>query len=246
MLEYLKKPYSEIVETPEMSDYERMERTYEKEIEKFQEIFGIFIKLFELKMTKAIYIGAGADLEPVHRLENIAEFIHIDGQPNSEFGTKTYGDIMSNGCDGFSRPRFIPDLERNMEKIGMVLRSVEKNLRIYSNRRQEVKYYTNTAIPEHYGILREILSDADTLIISRHDPDSIFLDGMKNKLHFIGFSTTYFGPDEIDNPNSITARLNRGEIRDKFSSFTYVWGGGMQTLDAWEDFLKISNNHFED
>ncbi len=190
---------------------------------------------------KAIYIGAGTDVEPVHRLENIAEFIYIDGQPNSEFGTKLFGNIMSNGYDGFSRPRFIPNLERNMEKIGMELRSVKRNLRIYSNGRQEVKYYTNTAIPDHYGILKEMLSDADTLIISAHDPDSIFLDGMKNKLHFIGFSNTYFGP-ESDNSNGIIARLNRGEIKNKFSSFTYVWGDGMQAFGDWRDFLKISTD----
>ena len=41
-------------------------------------------------MNKAVYIGAGTDLVPVIVIDDIKEFIYIDSQPFSEFGTHAY------------------------------------------------------------------------------------------------------------------------------------------------------------
>ena len=55
-------------------------------------------------MKKAKYIGAGIDLEPILKYNEILEWIYIDSQPLSEF--------RIDRIKGFERDSFIPNLKK--------------------------------------------------------------------------------------------------------------------------------------
>ena len=188
---------------------------------------------------KAVYIGAGIDLRPLTVLTNIKEFYYLDGQPNSEFGTLK--SIRPNGTNGFSRPNFIPMLDEEMKKNKMNLINIDNNLRVYSNGKQKVKYYTNTAIPGHYDIIKEDIKNFTTLIVAGHDPDSIILESSHNKINFVGFeNTSYYNESNsyIENYNSVIHRLHNGNIENKFNQFSYYKQGKMLYFNSWKDFYE--------
>ncbi len=195
----------------------------------------------------AVYVGAGVDIRPIQNLKYIKTFYYIDGQPFSEFGTDQAQEWENGGwtgkfTDGFSRPKFIPELDKIMTSINMKLTNRFDNLRIYSDGDQTVHYYTNTAIPEHYEKIKDTIRNFDTLIIAGHDPDSLFLDATINKIHFIGFEGTIFhneneiegGPDE---PNGITNKLHIEEITNRFDKYTYIHDNGAHlSFDDWKSY----------
>jgi hypothetical protein len=83
----------------------------------------------------AVYIGAGTDIRPIQFLKYIKTFYYIDGQPFSEFGTIQAqewedGQWTGNFTNGFSRPKFIPELDKNMTSINMELINTIDNRRI--------------------------------------------------------------------------------------------------------------------
>ena len=67
--------------------------------------------------THALYIGAGKDTLPFIYCKWIDTFECIDSQPESEFGILKSGRITKYGYDVFSRPNFIPELEKSKEDI---------------------------------------------------------------------------------------------------------------------------------
>jgi len=177
----------------------------------------------------AIYIGAGTDLRPVNYIKYIKNFIYLDSQPNSEFGIKQAlewndGEHTGKFTDGFSRPKFIKNLDSEMNNNNFNLINVNDNLRVYSNKEQIINYYTNISIPELYKKINKNIENFDTLIVAGHDPDSIILDATKNNIHFIGFEGTCYSPDDNppDNPNSIITRLHNEEISNRFNKYTYI------------------------
>ncbi len=198
----------------------------------------------------AVYIGAGDDIRPIKFLKYIKTFYYFDGQPFSEFGTKQSrewenGEWTGKFTNDFSRPQFISRLDKNMTSINMKLINTFDNLRIYSDGDQTVNYYTNTAIPEHYENIKNTIRDFDTLIIAGHDPDSIFLDATRNKIHFIGLENTSFyneneyeyGPDV---PNGIINKLHIDEITNRFDKYTYIHNNGTDiSFDDWKSFYKF-------
>jgi len=145
---------------------------------------------------KAIYSGAGIDLKPIKYFPEITEFVYIDCQPFSEFGIQQCGIIMKSDefgkYDGFSRPGFIPKLEKKMEKYKMKLVSVDGNERIYKNDTQTIRYLINTSFPEHYEYIKSKNPYFDTIIISGHSPNSKLMDFAKGDILFIGSSGTCF------------------------------------------------------
>ena len=106
---------------------------------------------------KAVYIGAGIDIRPIKFLKHIKLFYYIDGLPFSNFGILQSNIIMKNGMDGYSNPRFISELDKNMTSINMKLINILDNIRIYSDGDQTVYYYTNTSIPEHYKKIKDAI-----------------------------------------------------------------------------------------
>lgn len=191
---------------------------------------------------KAVYIGTGYDIRPIKLFKNIKLFHYFDGLPFSGFGIKQSKE-WKNGkwtglfTDGFSRPNFIPKLNKTMENYNMKLVNVFDNIRVYSNGDQTVYYHTNTAIPEHYEKIKNTIRNFDTLIVAGHDPDSIFLDATRKKIHFIGIEGTAYINDEFESNNSIIYRMHNDNILDKFNKFTYIKNDRrILNFKTWEDY----------
>ena len=193
----------------------------------------------------AVYIGAGTDIRPIKVLKQIKIFNYFDGQPHSEFGILLSDITMPDGSDGYSRPNFTPMLDKNMDSIGMKLTSQDDNIRVYSNGDQTVYYHTNTAIPKHYEKIKNTIRNFDTLIVAGHDPNSIFLDATRKKIHFIGFEDTVYMnendyQDKSLDPNSIIYRMHNDNIKTQFNSFSYVKNSGMiYNFNTWNKFFNF-------
>ena len=150
------------------------------------------------------------------------------------------GRICKGGYDGFSRPNFIKELEEEYLKNNFILTGNNiHDQRFYTNNKNQIVcYYVNTAIPDHHFKFRDVCKEIDTLVVSGHDPDSIFLDYVTNRLDFIGFEGTYYGDQEIDNHNSIISRLHRNEINQYFKSYIYFHNDCKKiTFSFWEYFM---------
>lgn len=188
---------------------------------------------------KAIYIGAGTDVRPIKFLKEIKNFYYFDGQPYSEYGTKLSGTIMKNGFDGYSRPNFVSNLDQEMNTINMKLVKINDNLRTYSNGDKVVYYYTNTAIPEHYEIIKDKIKNFNTLIVAGHDPDSCFLNATSKNLDFIGFEGTVYGNYEFESNNSLIYKMHNCNIINKFNSFSFVKNDGrIFNFKTWDDYIS--------
>ena len=180
----------------------------------------------------AAYFGAGTDVRPIKFCaENT--FYYVDSQPYSEFGlrrSKEWKDGVWTGkyTNGFSRPRFIPELDRQMAFIDMELLKVEGDIRTYTDGKKTVIYHTNTAIPEHCEKIRKVVEDCDTLIVAGHHPHSRMVQCFKNKVAFIGLEDTHFSSYDPE-----------GKVRHKFKSYSYLSSQGtFRKFDTWQAFAQ--------
>ena len=84
----------------------------------------------------------------------------------------------------------------------------------------------------------------NTLIVSGHDPDSIFLKYTTQRLEFIGIEGTFFDKEEREeNPNSIISRLHRGEIQFFFKRYIFIHkNGDKKEFPLWDDFIDYYNS----
>ena len=200
----------------------------------------------------ALYVGAGTDSNPVFDLPYIKTFYYLDSQPKSEFGIQKYG------SDGFkkilgNRPKFIKQLNIEMDSYNMKLISINSNLRVYSNDTQNIYYYTNIAIPELYNEIKKPIENFNILIIAGYHPDSIILDATTKKIHLILYQNTFYGEDD-ENLNSIINRLHRGEINDRFYKYTLIMQelctmestGEQISFDTWDEFYEFHYSLYDD
>jgi hypothetical protein len=157
-------------------------------------------------MPKVVYIGAGLDIIPFLVLNDIDEFIYIDGLPQSEFGMIEY----ESGY--FYRNYFLDNLYKLMQnnKIDLVYKS--DNYLEFSKNNRKIKYFINTPFPEKLSddIINE-LYDAENLILSGYFPHKVILDLMP-KLHTIYGNMhtvyTFDKTDEEEQDNVIGVLLN--------------------------------------
>ena len=212
---------------------------------------------------KAVYVGAGCDLRPVNNFKNIKTFYYIDCQPFSEFGIKRSkewkdGQWTGKFTDGFSRPNFIPELDKTMTENNMKLAKVENNIRTYTNGNQTLHYYTNTSMPEHYEDIKDEIKDFNVLIVAGHDPHSIFLDATNNINQFIGYENTSYFNDKYDEnsrdseedgilnefmheyENNVIYKLHNSNIQQKFSKFSFISGEKRSDFEKWNNFYMYS------
>ena len=191
-------------------------------------------------MNEALYVGAGLDVQPIIKNKNIKIFHYIDGQPNSEFGIDEY--ILENGKNAFSRPNFISNLNKQMNKNNIKLININNNnnIRTYSNGFQTIYYYTNTSIPEHFNKISKYIQNIDTLIIIGYDPSSIILNNINKQLTFIGNSDTFYGNSEYEIENSIIYNLHNNNLKNKFTSFNLMNNDSIFTFNTWKEFYKQS------
>jgi len=171
-----------------------------------------------MSSQKAIYIGAGIDIVPVLLFDTIDEYIYIDSQPFSEFGTQTYI-IKTNTAKHVSRDeRFFNDFSRGnfMENLINVMkqnyfRMVEKNddFLLFKNDKKTIKYYYSCAFPEHITEeMKDELKDCNVLILIGHDPHKNILKYIKLPTTIIASNNTVYRPDLTnENYNKSTFRI---------------------------------------
>ena len=172
---------------------------------------------------KAVYIGAGLDLDPLDL--PIDEFIYIDSQPFSEHGTHAYTESYeaitctkkTRFRNLFSRPRFLENLKMSMNKKGYNIINRTGDFIVFTNNTKKIKYYYSCSFPEFVedNLLND-LKTCDTIIACGHDPNVAVLDYIKPRPQFIGNDntcyTTEFKEDSLfkfinDNPRIIRKYL---------------------------------------
>jgi hypothetical protein len=146
---------------------------------------------------KAVYIGAGLDLEPLELPIN--DFIYIDSQPFSEHGTTAYT-TEAVTCTKktrfrnlFSRPRFLTNLETSMFQKGYKIIKRTGDFIVFTNNTKKIKYYYSCSFPEYVEdeLLGE-LKTCDTIIACGFNPDPVILDYIKPRPTFIGNNNTSY------------------------------------------------------
>ena len=192
---------------------------------------------------KAVYIGAGTDVRPVQFLTYIKDFVFIDCQPFSEFGTMVHEcnpEWCSKNCNGFSRPRFIPKLKEQMEKIGMKYEEISDNELKFTNETQTVTYFVNTAMPDHIDRVKERIKDFDNFIVMGHDPDSTAIKYTTKNITFWGNTKTVYSKcDDDENKNALCFRIHReNTIRERFLRFNIIDGDDVTNFDNWSNFVS--------
>jgi len=161
-----------------------------------------------MSTQKAVYIGAGIDIVPVLLFDTIDEYIYIDSQPFSEFGTYTYI-VKTNTTKHVSRDeRFVNDFSRGnfMENLINVMkqnyfRMVEKNddFLLFKNNKKTIKYYYSCAFPEYITKeMKDELKDCNVLILVGHDPHKDILKYIKLPTTIIASNNTVYRPDSTD------------------------------------------------
>jgi len=184
-------------------------------------------KAFIITMNKAIYIGAGVDIVPALLFPSLKEFIFIDSQPFSEFGSHTYHQAGESWIalkdiskeerfnNLFSRPLFLSRLESIMNNNNFKKSESNPDYLIFNNdeTKQTIKYYYSIAFPNYIdeSIIKEIKT-CNTLIVCGHDPHVDILSYLPSLTYFIGNDHTVYESDEftstigkiLDNPEIIS------------------------------------------
>lgn len=195
---------------------------------------------------KAIYIGAGRDVTPIQSLKHIKDWIYIDCQPFSEFGIRVHecDNTTSSGqapcqafCNGFKRPLFIPQVVKEMERIGMTYRKISDNELEFTNETQKVTYLVNTSLPEHIDKVKERIKGFDNWICMGHDPDYEAIKYAAPHITFWGNSRTNYTKSDYYKNSLFYKIAEDTEIRKRFTGFNIVYEVGVARYKEWEDIL---------
>lgn len=118
-------------------------------------------------MKSALYIGAGADMAPVRLFPAIKNFVYIDSQPQSPYGTLDYD------TGRFYNGDFISAVISAAEEEGFILKRVSGSyLEFVAEPDRKLRYFTNTSFPEHLGPAHRIaIAECDVLILAGFCPD---------------------------------------------------------------------------
>jgi hypothetical protein len=159
-------------------------------------------------MNKAVYIGAGTDLVPVIIIDNIKEFIYIDSQPFSEFGTHAYDEIthISSSVEkkdrhenAFSRKYFLENLHKVMNQISFKLINSNDDYLIFTKDDRSLKYYYSCAFPDYIdNNIIEDIKTCDTIIMVAHDPHNKIFEYLQKPINFIGDIHTIYKSNKND------------------------------------------------
>ena len=196
----------------------------------------------------ALYIGAGSDTIPLVHCHWIQRFTCIDSQPYSEYGILQSGRIDAYGNDEYARPDFLQDLDHAYIQAGFHLTGMGRDtMRCYSNQNKHVFYYYNTSIPDHHSIMKLAFKDIDTIVVSGHDPDCIFLNYTTKRLMFIGVEGTSF--DAHEGSNGLITSFHKGKNQFFFRSYLFLHQNGeTKEFPFWDEFLNYYDdvNHCRD
>jgi hypothetical protein len=218
----------------------------------------------EIPRPTYIYVGAGWDTKPFNAEWATGTTIHcVDGQPHSEFGTKTY---FLDEKNRFSRPYFVGRVLDEYEGAGFVCSAADREelettglltedctgirrvVRFDNTPRDIIVWYHfNSGLPDHIAEIAEMVGTYQGLLSAGHWPHK---SAMSEAFHipdrtltFRGYANTYFGVDDHDTldgiENSVVGRLSYDHAyRCKFKHFVfYDVCGEEHWFDMWEEFL---------
>lgn len=215
-----------------------------------------------------IYVGAGWDTVPFREEWMRGTNIHcIDGQPHSEFGTKTSFDndetSPTYGNNLYSRPKFAKRVLRayekagfkcseydrtNIVKTGLMKITSGRTVIIFVNTDRDITiwYHFNSGLPEHADDIYEMVGEYNGLLCSGHWPHISITETFvvpDNSLVFHGYANTAYhverrDMDEIE--QSVVGRLSYDDAyRKKFTQFIFHdLNGGENVFECWDDYLE--------
>jgi hypothetical protein len=186
-------------------------------------------------MTKAVYIGAGTDCIPLLMLDDIQEFIYIDCQPQTEYGTMEYE------SGRFYRPAFLPELCHILQALHFepVKRS-SSYFEYKSATGQVLKYYLSTAFPEMLNAeIKAEIESSDALILSGFDPHKCILSLMPNLKTIYCTDKTVYDDKEYEYETQKQASVFYELVQNK-SAYTYTYKliKQLQYFEYW-NYRKI-------
>ena len=169
----------------------------------------------------AVYVGAGLDIVPILVLRHIKQFIYIDSQPFSEFGTHVYTnkyesfDATVNTRQNheennlFGRPTFKERFEQLMKQNNFIVQSETKYCWIYKNDYgQVIKYHVSCAFPEFLTEeIKKDISECNTLILCGHFPNNRILSLMYEPKYIICNCHTVYTYDADEKDSSVIKYL---------------------------------------
>lgn len=195
-------------------------------------------------MSKAIYIGANIDIEPILLYKNIKNWVLVDSQPFSEFGIDRR--------KGFERNYFIPELLEVMEKNNFTIsKHVKDKYFIFINNKtnQNIKYHINCGIPEEYNKIKDDIKDWDVLVNIGFDPDKIILNE-SNKIKdllFIGSNNCVYNHKNIElteeDTNTVVSLLNKLDNNNSnnvniFKNYEMIKKQEIKKFTNFNDFIN--------
>lgn len=186
-------------------------------------------------MTKAVYIGAGTDCIPLLMLNDIQEFIYIDSQPQTEYGTMEYE------SGHFYRPAFLPELCHILQSLEFepVKRS-SSYFEYKSATRQVLKYYLSTAFPEMLNAeIKAHLESSDALILSGFDPHKCILSLMPNLKTIYCTDKSVYDDKEYESETEKQASVFYELVQNKSAyNYSYKLIKQLQYFEYW-NYRKI-------
>ena len=189
---------------------------------------------------EVLYIGADKDIEPIHYFKEYNNFLFVDSQPYSEYGS-LLSNVTINGHDGFSRPKFIDKLNIEMNKNNFKLNGLSENLNVYKNNKnnQKINYYYNISLPLMNHKIRKEIKNIKLIIVKGYDPDCSILRNI-NGIDFLGHYETIYHKDDYENKNSIINQLHiNSHFRSKFKKFYYITKKNeLKKFNNWHQFYN--------
>ena len=209
-----------------------------------------------------VYVGAGWDTIVFEAEWADSTIIHcIDGQPHSEFGTKTMFDEC--GKNLYARTRFAKCVLDKYEAAGFTCSSDDRTdilttglldsetdtgsrrvVRfIQADRNIVVWYHFNSGLPTHAAEISQMVGVYQGILCAGHWPHISIMDITQiadQSLIFRGYASTCFHADE-DNMDdlSVVGRISYDdEYRNKFYCFVFydIYGNEYE-FATWDDYL---------
>jgi len=167
-------------------------------------------------MNTLVYIGAGTDCIPLLMLDSIREFICVDCQPKSEFGTLEFETGI------FYRHGFLQRLDAILQRLYYMPIKQEDNYLEYMNKKGKIlRYYINTSFPEHLtDELRDHMRSAENLMLAGFDPHKSVLALMPQLRNIYCNDNTVYGSEEYDSEYQKEVSVFRA-LSEHRGSYTY-------------------------
>jgi hypothetical protein len=207
----------------------------------------------------ALYIGCGTDFDPVADLQtNVSKFIYVDSQPLTECGD-LYQAFTPEDKMWTYRKLYMRDFASAAESAGFQKISLDGVYpHVYKNSitNQEVYHYFSLCFPiqsfkhnhaaskEELTRLVFLLNHVTHLVVRKYVPNINIFRYFLHPIVFVGYDDTiYVEAHSALLPyerNKITAHLQQGQYRDRFSKYIYVKKSINEELHAssYTDFVS--------